>query len=418
MSLPMDAVEIPMEKAVSARKDGGHGKAISSYMHKWMVYLAIVQGFSVMLNLNVVFMLSSTAPKALGVDPFSTWIVLILELTTCIANTLLFWMNPVKPWLTVMVSYVQAVVYIIQMLVVQFMKDTSGMAMYLICTAMCGAIFGCNSMTSFGFVAFGPVNHLGSLSFGCALGGVVPFLFSTVFQFTLFADNTVESTKALMHTIMGFVVALSVVSGLNLTVYLRNPDIKRHYEQAEIDGISTAKCTFRSALKGLKYTWKIVLLDFINYTNILIFYPSIVPISMNLKGEYVVMLIGIFQMCDTIGRFMAVYINPRWLPCNTLNKVVILSICNLASSAFLLCCTLLDTPFFRHIVTITFGVVTFATIGGYCCSFSDRSIGEHVPTHLDKEVIVSTTSVFKIIVSVFCAISGFVAIFLVRVIQH
>ncbi|GIX64875.1 CLN3 protein domain-containing protein [Babesia caballi] len=389
--------------------------ALSPQMEKYMMFSAICQGFCVLLNLHSIFMLSNMAPVALGVENFSGKIVFILEFFACTINTLLFWMNAVKPWFTVGACIVQGAANIAQIVVIATLSGTTGMYAYLGVTAALGVIFGCNSMTSFAMMAFGPVNHLGAFSFGFALGGVVPFFFSSILQNTAFTGNTVEDVRGMMYCIMGFVAAMSIISGVNLAFYLSREQISKHYNRIKVEGISTVKCTFRAALKGLKYTWKIVLVDLISYVNLLSFYPGVVPGAMPMDIGRKIMLIGIFQISETVGRFMAVFIDRRWLLCNSLDRVIVLAVCNVGTSVFLVCSTLFySNVFMGHIVVVTIGVITLGLVGGYCNSFADKSIEENVPKTLEQNVVVSTTTVFKIVASVFCAVGSLISTFLVK----
>ncbi|KAK1936016.1 hypothetical protein X943_000951 [Babesia divergens] len=408
LEIPKDEVVMEDDETIVPEKK------YSQSMLNYMTLLAIMQGFAALINLNVVFMLAGMVPKALNVHPFSTTVVFIFEGVACVVNTIIFWTNPLKPWLTVSICYVQAAAHVFQIIVASLVNSSVGKYMYLFGTAVCGAAFGCNCMTSFALVAFAPVNKLGAFSFGCALGGVVPFLFSTAVQFTFFADETVASTKGMMCSMMTFVIILSVACAINLTIYLNNEDIKRHYAQVHSDGITSVKCTLRAAARGMKYTWKIVVIQFISYINILTFYPSILPLSMWVEFSYRIVLIGVFQFCDTLGRAIGVFVDPKWLPCNTLDRVIILATCNLGTTAFLVCSTIFHKTFLGKFGVILVGFIVFATVGGYCNSYADKSIGEHVPKHLDKETVVSTTSVFSIIISVFCATGSLIASFLVK----
>nr|BAN65877.1 hypothetical protein [Babesia bovis] len=325
----------------------------------YMMLTAISQGFCVMLNLHVMFMMSGMAPAVLGVENFASLVVFTLEGAALLVNIIIFWMNPLKPWFTVFLCLIQAVGNAFQIFVVSKFEGTLGKGLYLGGTAALGAIFGSNIITSFTFIAFGPVNHLGAFSFGFAIGGIVPFTLSVILQ-------------------------------------------------------NTVKCTFRDAMKGLKYAWKIVVVQFLSYMNLLTFYPGVVPSCMDLPLNRKIMLIGVFQISETVGRGIAVFIEKKYLLCNTLTKVMVLTVANIGTAIFLLCAILYhQIVFLNNIVSITIGIITLGAVGGYCNSFADRCIREEIPEDLGKEVTVSATTVFRIIVTGFCVLGSLGSTFLV-----
>ncbi|EDO05808.1 putative integral membrane protein [Babesia bovis T2Bo] len=380
----------------------------------YMMFTAISQGFCVMLNLHVMFMMSGMAPAVLGVENFASLVVFTLEGAALLVNIIIFWMNPLKPWFTVFLCLIQAIGNAFQIFVVSKFTGTLGKGLYLGGTAALGAIFGSNIITSFTFIAFGPVNHLGAFSFGFAIGGIVPFTLSVILQNTVFTSNSADDVRKSMYCIISFVICMSIVSAINLAIYFTRASIKEHYKRVEAEGLSTVKCTFRDAMKGLKYAWKIVVVQFLSYMNLLTFYPGVVPSCMDLPLNRKIMLIGVFQISETVGRGIAVFIEKKYLLCNTLTKVMVLTVANIGTAIFLLCAILYhQIVFFNNIVSITIGIITLGAVGGYCNSFADRCIREEIPEDLGKEVTVSATTVFRIIVTGFCVLGSLGSTFLV-----
>ncbi|GFE55489.1 nucleoside transporter [Babesia ovis] len=412
-SLKSDSIQQGSHSLSSTTRDVESNRHLE-VSNAYMLFTAICQGFCVMINVHVMFMLSNMAPTVLKVENFAGYIALSMEVAALVVDFIIFWLNSLKPWLTVILCMLQAMVNVMQIIVITLSHSNTGKVLYLIGTAMLGMIYGGNIMTSFAFIAFGPVNHLGAFSFGFAIGGVVPFVLSTILQNFVFTGSSIDDVRHTMYCIMGFVIAISIITAINLSIYFTRPAVKEHYERVKKDGISSVKCTLRNAWKGLKYAWRIVLCQFISYITILTFYPGIVPGSMNLVLKRRVMLVGVFQLSETFGRGIAVFIDRKYLPCNNLNRVIVLAICNISVALFLMCSAIFyDTVFMSHIAVITIGIITFSAIGGYCNSFADRSIKEEIPDHLEKEVIVSTTTVFKIIVTIFCALGSLTSTFLV-----
>ncbi|ORM41311.1 uncharacterized protein BXIN_0815 [Babesia sp. Xinjiang] len=417
MSQSIKSVNFAASDDTLASKDVEAKQDVGPY-RSYMIFSAICQGFCVMINLHSIFMLAGMAPTVFNVGNFAGVVAFTLEAGACSVNTLIFWMNALKPWLAVLVCVLQGLGNVFQIVVVATTEGERGKYFYIAGTAILGIIFGLNSMTSFALMAFGPENLLGPFSFGFAIGGVVPFCFSTILQNTIFTGKEVGNARGIMYCILGFVVIMSVVSAINLAIFFTRDPIKKHYLDIKHQGITSIKCTFRLAFKGLKYAWRIVLIQFISYVNILTFYPGVVPVSMNMDMGRKVMLIGVFQISETLGRGIAVFVNPRWLPCNTLNRVLALTICNVGTTVFLFCATIYKTvESINHIAVVTIGIITFGMVGGYCNSYADKSIEGEVPRHLDQDVIVSTTTVFKIIVSVFCALGSLTSTFLVAAIS-
>ncbi|GBE62520.1 nucleoside transporter [Babesia ovata] len=388
---------------------------LSRGMLAYSMISCICQGFCVLLCVHSSFMLAGMASDAFGVSNFAGMVVYLLEGASCLFNIIVFWCNAVKPWLPVVVSFAQALASIAQIIVLQMCEGDTGKYAYLAVVGVFGLIFGCNGISSFALAAFGPVNNLGPFTFGYALGGVLPFVFSTILRTTVYTGTDAASVKGMMSWMLGFLAVMSTVSATNMVIYLTREPIKRHYEQIKLDGISTVKCTFRSAIKGLRHAWRIVLIECISYTTLLGFYPGIIPSAMKMEVGRRVMLIGIFQISETFGRGTAVFIDNKWLPCNNLNRIIGLVISNIGTAGFLVLCTIYhDNAFLGNIVVITIGVITFGAVGGYCNSFSDKSIEGELPPELEREVRVSTTTVFRIIVSFLCTLGGFLSTLLVK----
>ncbi|CDR97990.1 hypothetical protein, conserved [Babesia bigemina] len=408
----MAAVDMPSGETLVEKKSGSSSpkEDISPGMLTYSMVSCIIQGFCVLLAVHSSFMLGGMASDALKVSNIAGTVVYLLEGASCLFNIIVFWSNAVRPWLTVVVSFMQAVGSIAQIVVLQTMTGESGKYAYLAVVGFIGLVFGCNGIASFAVAAFGPVNNLGPFTFGYALGGVLPFVFSTILRTTYYTGHDADSVKGLMSWMLGFLALMSAVSATNMMIYLTREPIRKHYEQIKLDGISTVKCTFRSAIKGLRHAWKIVLIECISYITLLSFYPGIIPSAMKMDVGRRVMLIGVFQISETFGRGVAVFVDNKWLPCNTLNRIIALVISNLGTAGFLVMCTIYhDNVFMGNIVVITIGVITFGAVGGYCNSFSDKSIEGELPPQLEQEVVVSTTTVFRIIVSFLCAIGGFLS---------
>ncbi|KAK2196192.1 hypothetical protein BdWA1_002792 [Babesia duncani] len=383
---------------------------ISSDRIKRFIYLvAMMQGMVLMLVMNACYLTSTMIHIVLDVEAFGALITLVFHGFILLADLIIFWVNPLMPWVTAGFNLIQGTCCLFLMTVISITNGVHGKLFFLAVIGLLGSIFGMSNITTFALVNFAPINYLGSFSFGLALGGLIPYLITTLLRYVIVPGKCECVYYYRMLFLIGLVCLMTFVNGIVLLVYLESPPIKNHYNRMITQEAGSVKCTFRNGCKGLPYCWVLLLINAILLLNLFTFFPGIIPGIWDVSVNTKVQMIGIIQVGLIITRGYAVFMPKK---AQIKNKYVVLLIAstNFAISSYFV----LEIMYFKNMLLSTLparitAISLLALNCGYCLAYTMTNLDDSIPRSLSTDVRTSTTMMFGVAIDIFYALGSFIS---------